>query len=514
MSPLRVLGTLIAVLVLATRAGAFAATGADWLTYNGSYAGDRYSSLAEITPQNAARLKPVCAFQFGELGPMQSGPIVENGVMYVTTNDSTFALDAATCKQQWKSTYKPVGVPIGRVNRGVAMLGDRLFRGTSDSHLIALDRKTGKTLWDVTVSDSSDGSSVIQAPAAWDGKVFVGIAGGDLGAKGKVMGFSAADGKALWTFDVIPTGKQPGAKTWGNAASAATGGGATWTTFTVDTKTGSVFVPVGNPGPDFSGDYRPGINLYTCSIVVLDANTGKLRWYWQMIPHDVHDWDVAAAPALFTGGNGKPYIAVGGKDGYLYMLDGASHRVLSKTPITTIFNVDAPLTAAGTRFCPVLGGVEWNGPAYSPVTKLTYVGTNDWCTTIKLGEVRFVRGKSFLGSANGYGEKDPTLSGWLTAVDPLTGKIAWKYHAATPVLAGVTPTEGGVVFTGEMGGEFHAFDAASGKLLYSFNTGGSVVGGVATYSVNGKQYVAAVSGNQSRTAFPGGGSPSLFIFSL
>jgi alcohol dehydrogenase (cytochrome c) len=284
-------------------------------------------------------------------------------VIYATTRDSTYALNATTCRQLWKSTYTPASVAPGRLNRGVALLDGKVFRGTAATHLIALDAKTGKTLWDTTVADATNGRSVIISPSAWNGKVFIGIAGGDLGVKGKVMALDASDGKLLWTFDLIPTGDEPGAETWGNAAATATGGGgATWSTFSIDTASGSVFIPVGNPGPDFAADTRPGANLYTCSIVVLDADTGKLRWYWQMVPHDVHDWDVAAAPALFTGSNGRPMIAVAGKSGRLYVLDGTSHRILSNTPITTLYNENAPITTAGTRFCPsTLGGAQWAG---------------------------------------------------------------------------------------------------------------------------------------------------------
>jgi alcohol dehydrogenase (cytochrome c) len=507
---------LCAVLVSLIGGSAVASSSDDWLGYNGSYAGDRYSTLSQINNGNVAQLHPVCAFQFGELGPAQTAPTVAGGVIYLTDDESTYALDAKTCMLRWKNTYTDAGVKAGLANRGVALLDGKLFRGTPDSHLIAIDAATGKTLWDSVVSDSSDGSNTAAAPLAWQGKVFIGIAGSEDGVKGRIMAFSAEDGKPLWTFSTVATGNDPGASTWGDASTTATGGGGTWSSFGLDPQTGTLFVPVGNPGPDFSADYRPGANLYTSSIVALDANTGKLRWYYQLVPHDYHDWDAAAPPALFTAADGKPMLAFAGKSGILFTMNYATHKIVAKTPVTTISNADAPFTQEGTHFCPgTLGGVEWNGPAYSSTSKLVYVNAVDWCSVVKLGEVRYLRGKQFLGSGNGMGVKDASGgTGWLTAVDPLTGNVAWKYHSPSLMVAAVTATAGGLVFTGELNGAFDAFDAAGGKLLYTFNTGGSVAGGIATYMVDRKQYVAVMSGNQSRTSVKGGGSPTLFVFGL
>ncbi len=487
----------------------------DWMMYNGTYTSERYSSLAQINRQNAGSLHAVCAFQLGQLGAMQAGPVIHNGIMFVTTQTTTFAIDARTCQQKWKSTYKSVGPEQGIANRGVALLGGKLFRGTPDAHLIAIDEKTGTTLWDTKVADSSDGSSIIAAPIAWRDKVYAGLAGSELGVKGKMFALDVNDGHIVWTFDLIPTGSQTGADSWGRADSAVTGGGGTWTSYTLDPTDGSLFIPVGNPGPDFSADYRPGANLFTCSIVVLDANTGQLKWYFQEVPHDFHDWDTAAAPALFTAVTGKSMVAFAGKDGYLVTLDRTSHKVVSKVAVTAISNVSAPLTTEGTHFCPgTLGGVEWNGPAYSRLEKLTYVNAVDKCTTLKLGEARYVRGQAFLGSGNGFGVGDAEARGWLTAVNPITGKIAWRYRADSPMTAAVTPTAVGVVLTGSMSGWFLAFDSATGKVLYRFNTGGSVAGGVATYMIDGKQYVAVDSGNVARTPFPTSGGPIVFVFAL
>lgn len=504
----------LALIVLAAWiAPASATTTDDVPTYNGSYGGDRYSTLSQITRENAGALHAVCALQLGAVGPMQSGLIVEHGVIYLTQDNSTFAVDARTCKKLWQNDYKNAGKRTGIANRGVAFLDGTLYRGTMDSHLIAIDAASGKTLWDVRVTDSSDGSNVAGAPIAWNGKVFLGLTGAEFGVRGKIMAFSAADGRPLWTFDTVPLGNEAGAKTWPKADTAIHGGGSWWTSATLDESAGTVFFPVGNPAPDYLSDYRPGDNLYTDSIVALDTQTGKLRWYYQLVPHDYHDWDTTVPPALFTAANGRRMLAFAGKDGYLFTMDAATHRVVERVPVTTIENVDRPFTPEGVHFCPNMG-VQWNGPAYSPAEHLTFINSVDWCSTIKRGPVHYEPGKFFLGSANGSGIRDAQRTGWLSAVDPLTGRFAWRYHAKSPMVGGITVTAGGVLFTGEYTGEFDAFDAATGRVLYQFQTGGPVAGGVVTYTAGGKQYVAVASGNHSVASLGGSGSPTLFIFSL
>jgi PQQ-dependent dehydrogenase (methanol/ethanol family) len=488
----------------------------DWMMYNGNYLADRFSPLTQITPQNAGSMHAVCTFQFGEVGTMQTGPVIHNGVLFVTSQKSTYALDAKTCRVKWKNAYTPSGPPSGITNRGVAIANGKVYRGTPDAHLLAMDEETGKTLWDVLVRDSSDGSSTSAAPIVWKNLIFMGLAGSEQGVKGQMYALDANDGHKVWTFDTIPTGKQTGADTWKNPDSTLTGGGGTWSSFTLDPDTGTLYIPVANPAPDFYPDYRPGANLFTSSIVALDALTGKLRWWYQAIPHDYHDWDVAAAPVVFKAPNGRTLVSFSPKDGNLYTVDNATHKLVYKVPDTTVLNQDLPLTLEGVHYCPYTGGSEWNGPAYSERDKLLFVDTVDWCSTLKLGAntVRYIRGHLFLGGGNGFGEPDKENSGWLIAFDPVSGKAVWKFHAKTPMVAAVTPTAGGVVFSGEIGGDFEAFDSATGKLLYSFYTGGQVAGGVATYAVDGKQYVVAVSGNQSRTAFTGFGAPAVYVFSL
>jgi len=280
-----------------------------------------------------------------------------------------------------------------------------------------------------------------------------------------------------------------------------------------------LFIPTGNPGPDFASAYREGANLYTSSVVKLDARTGALKAHYQVQSHDFHDWDIAASPILFTAKSGQARVAVAGKNGYLYVLDRDLKSLDFKVPVTTIDNIDAPLTAEGTRFSPgTQGGVNWNGPAYSPKTNALYVNSIDWPTLVKLAppeSVRHETGKPFLGSTNEFGFSDPkTKSGWLTAIDAATGKPRWQYHSNQPMVAGVTPTAGGLIFTGDFNGDLLAFDAATGKLLFKGATGGPIGGGVVTYAIEGRQYVAVAAGMKNAIMGTESGPASVVIFAL
>ncbi len=488
---------------------------AQWSMYNGTYAGDRYSQLREINPSNVASLRPVCKYPLAEEGPFQAGPVIAGKVAYVTTWHDTYALDATNCKLIWRSAYAPSGLEPFNTNRGVAIDGDMLFRGTQDGHLIALDAKSGKLLWNVKAADSSKGYFLSASPIVWDGKVYMGTAGADWGARGRMMAFDEHDGHQIWSFDLVPMGDEAGANTWGKASTATTGGGSTWSSFTLDTQTGELFVPVGNPAPDFSGDYRPGKNLYTTSLVVLDAQTGTLRWFFQTVPHDVHDYDVGAAPVLISTRAGKHLVVFGGKNGYLYALDRTTHAVVYKVAVTTIQNPDVAPTIKGVHVCPGwLGGEEWNSPVYDRVNNELIVGTVDWCGNYTLNQARYVAGKFFLG---GTFIPDPYQSahGWVTALDADSGKIVWQDKTTGPDVAAIAPTAGGIIFNGDLGGTFYAFDARSGKELYRYKTAGAMAGGVVAYDENGRQYIIADSGNVSRSIWPGasGGHPTIYIFS-
>jgi alcohol dehydrogenase (cytochrome c) len=324
----------------------------------------------------------------------------------------------------------------------------------------------------------------------------------------------------VWNFDIVPS-TGPDAASWPSDPEKIKAGGGMYSSYALDTATGILYIPTGNPGPDFVGDYRPGDNLYTCSVIMLDAQTGELKGYYQFVPHDVHDWDIAATPILYTSKSGRKMVAVGGKNGFLYGLDRNLKDVFFKVPVTTIFNADAPLTAEGTRFAPgTQGGVNWNGPAYSPLQNALFVNTRDWGTTVKLGGPETLKthavGSPFIGSANGFGEDDPqsTRSGWLTSVDADTGRVLWQYHAPQPLVAAVTPTAGGVLFTGDLEGNLLVFNAANGKMLLKKKAGGPIGGGIITYAIGKKQYVAVAAGMKNGLMGVDSGPASVVIYAL
>jgi len=484
----------------------------DWLTYNRDYRSQRYSPLRQITPQNVASLVPKCIFQLGEVGPFQTSPIVRDGRMYVTTAHRTLALDAATCKPLWTHEYVPAGPELRPLNRGVALYQGMVIRGACDGHLFALDAADGKLLWDVWVADSRKGYWLAAAPVVFDGKVFIGEAGADTGVNGHVYAFDAATGGRIWTFDLIPTGSEPGAETWGTSGVA--GGGSTWTTITVDPETHSVFFPVGNPAPDLDDRLRPGANLYTSSVIVLDADTGKLRWYVQQNPHDTHDWDTGAAPTIFDQ-QGRKFLAVGSKDARLYLYDRDSHALLAKADLARHLNTEIPLSTKPLHVCPgVMGGVEWNGAAYDPNNRMLFINSVDWCATLTRQDPQHP-GAYGLGGA--YIQDPPQqASGSLRAFDAATGVERWVYSGGGPMVAGITATATGLVFTGSPAGDLLAFDGKTGRQLYHFYTGGAVAGGISTYMVAGKQYVVAASGNSSKSVWfeLNTGAATIVVFGL
>jgi len=469
----------------------------EWPSYNGGYNATRFSSLSQISTGNVASLAEVARFKLPETMAFQSGPVLIDGTMYVTTANNTYALDPRTGEQRWIQHYEPKSVGIGTPVRGVGYADGRLFRGTPDGHLLALDAKSGKVVWDVVGSDAKVGEYYTAAPVVWEGRVYMANSGSDVGAIGHIRAFDQKDGKQLWNFDIVPS-TGPGSETWPKDKPRV--GGGVYSSFALDTETGMLYSPTGNPGPDFVASYRPGDNLYTSSIVMLDARTGALRGHHQLVKNDFHDWDLAASPILFTSRAGTKMVAAAGKDGYLYGLDRDLNKVLYKVAVTRIENVEAPLTNEGTRFLPgAQGGTNWYGPTYSPQVNAIYVPTIDWATTIKLGgseSLTHKPGTPFLGSSNAFGDQDPISQrlGHVTAVDADSGKVLWKYDADTSMVASVTPTAGGLVLTGDTKGNFIAFDARDGKVLLKKNLGDPIGGGIVTYDIGGVQYVAVPGG--------------------
>jgi alcohol dehydrogenase (cytochrome c) len=487
---------------------------ANWLMYNKSYSGQRYSALQQIDAGNASHLNAVCAFQTGETGSFEAAPVVYDGLMYITTAWNTYALDSTNCKLIWEADFNSSTASPSVVNRGVALYRGKIFRSTPDGHLLALDAKTGKTLWDVWMSDPDKGYWLSAAPITFDGKVFMGEAGADWGTRAHIFAFSADSGQHLWTFDVIPTGSEPGAESWKNGAEH--GGGSLWSTFALapSARGGYLFASIGNPAPDFNGALRPGDNLYTDSVVAIDEKTGRLAWYVQQVPHDVHDWDSAAAPVLYDDPQRRAYMAVATKGAWLYVYDRSSHALLARAEISSHLNIDQPITPKSVRVCPGnVGGAEWNGPAYSPKDGLLFVNSVEWCGEEKLSETRFLENSSYFGGTFTFDEPDKAR-GWIRAFDAMTGRQVWQHETHQPMVAALTPTAGGVVFTGTTEGEFLVLDAKTGDVLYRFNTGGAIAGAPSTYLAGGKQYVVVPSGTVSRSLWSLRGAATVFLFAF
>jgi len=496
-----------------------AARSTDWLFHSHDYAGTRFSPLKDIDAGNAAHLAPACMFQVGERDNFQTGPIVYSGTMYVTTMTATVALDAATCRTKWRHTWEPKDTGGWARNRGVAIKDGRVVRGTPDGYLVALNSETGALLWARHVATVAEGETFTMAPVMFEDLVLIGPAGSENNLQGWVGAFRATDGSPVWRFNTVPKPGEPGFETWKNPKGIPVGGGSVWTTFAIDTETGDMHVAATNPAPDLPVHLRQGDNLYTNSLIVLDVRTGKLRWHRQLVPNDSHDWDVThSAPMFSTTVNGAPrrVITTAGKDGMLRAIDRDTHRVLYETAITTRENADIPVSFSPLRACPgVLGGSQWNGPAYNAGTNALYAPAVDWCTTFSSFEqVRYIPGRNYMG---GKTDLDPPskAQGWLTAVDASTGAVKWKYRSPRPMVAAVTTTAGNLVLTGELTGDFVAFDARNGNVLYRFNTGGPIGGGVVTYSTGGRQYIAVASGSPSNFwTERNPGSPTIVVFAL
>jgi alcohol dehydrogenase (cytochrome c) len=471
------------------------APGGEWLSYNKGLHGQRYSPLKQITAANAARLGQVCRVQIDGPGSYHGGLIVQGNTLFTATPRETVALDATTCALRWKFDYRPEEDSCGGSSRGVALLDDRLFRGTCDGRLIALDALTGKLLWKSVLAAQQLGESTTAAPLAWQGVVYMGIGG-----------------RELWRFNTVPMGTEAGAETWKKPETAKTGGGGVWGAMSLDVTTGELFVAVGNPWPDIDKAYRPGDNLFTNSVVVLDARTGALKWWHQVSPGDWMDLDLVAAPVLYRTNGAHDYMAIGGKDGYVTVVDRDTRKRVFRTPVTTVEQIHKEPSREGSRMCPgYAGGVEWNGPALDRLNNNLIVGAVDICFIVKLAETKYSAGEVNFG---GTVAPDGPATGWITALDRDTGAVRWKYHAEKPVVAGITPTAGGVTFAGDLGGNFLVFNSKTGELLHKAQAGGAMAGGVVTYEVGGRQYVAIAAGNISRNAFGDMGMPSVVIMTL
>ncbi len=512
---LPLLGLLGVVAAHADEAALPVPSDTNWTSYNENVNGQRFVNLNQITPANAVQLGEVCRLKVDETGAFHTGILEIDGLLYFTTATDTLAVDASNCKVRWRHHYETEdasGTPL-KVNRGLAHANGVLYRGTLDSRLLAIDMASGKTLWQYQVGDPQQGEFFSAAPQIYQGLVIVGAAGGDWGTRGRVMAFDARTGREVWRFYTIPRGDEPGADSWHDQQSAQTGGGGTWSTYALDIAAGEVFVPVGNPTPDLLPHLRPGDNLYTDSMVVLDAATGKLKWYHQLLSNDGQDLDLGASPMLYYNSRGERMVALGAKDGYVYGVNRENQQRVFKTPVTTIKNAGVRANSTGVEICPgPLGGVEWNGPAFDRSNKAIVVGSVDWCAIESAEEgFKFKPGQFNLGGTFKFSD---VARGWIVSLDADIGALRWKFETPGPMVSGIVPTAGGVIFAGDMKGNFFVLSSTDGRELYRSQTGGAMAGGVISYNRKGRQYVAAVAGNVSRLTFGVTGSPTLLIYAL
>jgi alcohol dehydrogenase (cytochrome c) len=483
----------------------------NWLTYSGDYSGRRFSSLDQINAANVHSLNAKWVFQTGATGKLETTPLVADGILYATAQDDrAFALDARTGRPIWLYQHQLPGdirPCCGRVNRGLAILGDKVFLGTLDAHVIALDTKTGSVIWDVVAADYRLGYSFTVAPLAVKNLVVIGVSGGEYGVRGFIDAYDAATGARKWRLNTVPGPGEPGHETW-EGDSWKVGGAPAWNTGTYDAVTNQIFWPTGNPAPSNRGAGRAGDNLYSNSLLALDANTGKMNWFFQFTKHDEHDWDATQVPVMIDAG-GKHLIAQANRNGFFYVLDRATGKLISASPYgkTTwsdtkdaegrpVANKEASPTLEGHTICPgALGATNFMAPAYNPQTTLFYVTSRDQCDIFSTAPQPYEAGHAYYGSAYFPSDEAEPYRGFLKAIDPASGKIKWEFEHTSPTWSGVLSTAGGLVFTGDAEGNFIALDAATGKPLWHFQMGGAVYAAPIAFAVAGKEYVAIAAGS-------------------
>jgi PQQ-dependent dehydrogenase (methanol/ethanol family) len=479
--------------------------GDNWLTYAGDYAGHRHSPLTQISTANVRSLVSAWVYHVDGATHLEATPLVYDGIMYVTNGNEVHALDARTGRPIWK--YRDELAKRSDVNRGVAILGDSVFFVTSDAHLVALNRKTGGGLWDREFADTKRGAFATLAPMAVKDRVIVGVSGGDTGVRGFLAAFSAATGEELWRFWTVPAKGEPGAETWGELG-PEWGGAATWLNGTYDPELNLLYWTTGNPWPDFYGGARRGDNLYSDSLLALDAGTGKLKWYFQFTPHDTHDWDAQAWPVLLDTtyeGRARKLLLHANRNGYFYVLDRETGEFLRATPFVErlnwakgidpkgkpIANPGMEPSPNGTRVCPsVRGATNWMSPSYNPGTGLLYVPTLEQCDLYTSSAKTPEPMKNFAGTGGESISKEPGKF-YVRALDPLTGEKRWDYlmtgHGDS--WAGTVSTAAGLVFFGDDDSQLVALDAATGRHLWHYFLGQTITASPITFMADGKQYV-------------------------
>jgi alcohol dehydrogenase (cytochrome c) len=489
----------------------------EWPTYHGQLGGNRHSPLREIDTGNVARLASKWIFTIPNARRLEVTPVVVDGVMYVTAANEAFALDARSGRQIWHYsrplTKGVIGDAGSAINRGVAVLGDRVFLVTDHAHLLALHRATGQLIWDAEMADYREHYGTTSAPLVVNDLVITGSSGGDEGARGFIDAYRASTGERAWRFWTMPAPGEPGSETWGGRA-IEHGCGAPWLTGSYDPEVKLLYWTTGNPCPDYNGDERKGDNLYTSSVVALEPETGKLRWYFQFTPHDLHDWDAAQTVMTIDANfRGKPrkLLAQANRNGFFYVLDRVTGEFLMGEPFVKKLTWASGIgpdgrpkliagtepTPGGTKACPsVEGAANWMSTAYNPSTGFFYVTSLERCAIYTKSAAWWEPGKSFYGGGTRRvpGENGEKI---LRAIDLQSGKVAWEYPQIGPAnnWGGVLSTAGGLVFFGEDSGAFAAVDAKTGKPLWHFQTSQLWKASPMTYLAGGKQFVAVAAGS-------------------
>lgn len=515
-----------------------------WLMYGGNYQSWRFSPLKDINRQNVKKLQAAWIFQTGIPGQLEASPIVADGILYLTTAyNHLFALDAATGEPLWKYDHPlpdDLRICCGPANRGVAIADDKVFMATLDARLVALDRKTGTVVWNVKMDEYANGSSATGAPLVVKDKVITGIAGGEYGIRGYIDAYDVTTGERKWRRSSVPATGEKGVETWAGD-SWKNGGGPAWSTGSYDPEQNVLFWATGNPSPDWNGDVRAGDNLYTDSVLALDPETGEMKWHFQFTPHDIWDYDGNTDLLLINvqrSGQAMKALVQPNRNGYLYALDRATGKYLHGTQYVDKLNWSKGLDENGRpivdpQFVPTAEGKEYICPgsvggkngsytaAYSPVSKLLYVPVIESCWQMKKSAATFIQGIPFWAGGPGATQADDHSSyGHLSAIDPTTGAIKWRYVDDYPLVGGTLVTGGGLVFTGNQHGYALAFDDTTGEVLWKFQTGSTVRGQPVTYKIGSRQYVAVPSGGGGLAVTLAGENPlsskgsALVVFAL
>ena len=490
--------------------------GSRWITFGGSYTNQRHSPLTQITPANVKGLVPQWTFQTGTLGNFETTPLLRDNILYVTgPQNVAWALDARTGRQIWRYRRElpsDLTACCGLVNRGFAMLGDKLFMVTLDAHLLALDMRTGNIVWDATLEQYKNGYAATIAPIVVKDKVIVGAAGGEFGIRGFIDAYEANTGKRAWRFYTIPAPGEPGNDTWAGD-SWKTGGASVWVTGAYDPDLNLLYYGLGNPGPDYHSESRLGDNLYAASLVALDADTGRLRWHYQFTPHDVHDWDATEVPILADltiSGQPRKVLMFANRNGFYYTLDRTNGRVIMAKPFvqTTwakeIGKDGRPMTETGHTpdetgeiTCPdITGGTNFWPPTFDPSTRTFFVNAREACMTFYAWKPDYKAGERFTGGAGQrYTSTTMPVYGALRAIDPTTGERKWEFKYLRPSTAGLLTTASGLIFSGDNDGNLLALDSRSGSLLWRYQMGANLHGTSAiTYMIDGRQHVLVPAG--------------------